>query len=260
MDAERSPLEQAAAVRQVAGWIRGSRAMVVLTGAGISTESGIPDFRGPDGVWTRNPGAEARADISVYLADPQVRREAWRARAEQAGERPEPNAGHRAVVELERRGHLALLVTQNIDGLHLRAGSTPGRTVEIHGSTQEFVCLSCGDRGPMDAAIERVRAGEVEPACRACGGILKSATISFGQALVAADLLRAQAAADAADLLLAVGTSLTVFPVADLPARTLRTGGRLVIVNAQPTPLDARAHAVLRGRIGEVLPAIVAAL
>ncbi len=252
--------ERVAAPETVAGWIRESDRVVVLTGAGISTESGIPDFRGPEGVWTRNPGAEARADISFYLADRAVRREAWRSRAEHPGLHAEPNAGHRAIAELEARGHLSLLVTQNIDGLHLRAGSSPERTVEIHGTMREFVCLTCGERGPMEVALERVRAGEEDPACLVCGGILKSATISFGQALVARDLFRAQQAADEADLFLAVGTSLTVYPVAELPVRALRNRGRLVILNAEPTPLDGRAHAVLRGRIGEVLPAIVAAV
>jgi len=252
--------ERVAAPETVAGWIRESDRVVVLTGAGISTESGIPDFRGPEGVWTRNPGAEARADISFYLADRAVRREAWRSRAEHPGLRAEPNAGHRAIAELEARGHLSLLVTQNIDGLHLRAGSSPERTVEIHGSVREFVCLTCGERGPMEVALERVRAGEEDPACLVCGGILKSATISFGQALAARDLFRAQQAADEADLFLAIGTSLTVYPVAELPVRALRNRGRLVILNAEPTPLDGRAHAVLRGRLGEVLPAIVAAV
>lgn len=234
--------------------------MVILTGAGISTESGIPDFRGPQGVWTRNPGAEAKADISYYLADPGIRREAWRTRAEHPGRVARPNAGHHAVAELERRGHLSLLVTQNIDGLHLDAGSSEARMVEIHGTMREFVCLACGDRGPMDIVLDRVRAGEEDPECRSCGGILKSATISFGQSLVAEDLFRAQAAAETADLFLAIGTSLTVYPVAELPVRALRNGARLVIVNAEPTPLDGQAHAVLRGPIGELLPALVAAL
>jgi NAD-dependent deacetylase len=248
------------AIAEVAGWIRAARSLVVLTGAGISTDSGIPDFRGPQGVWTRNPGAEAKADISYYLADPAVRREAWRARAEHPGRVARPNAGHHAVAELERRGHLSLLVTQNIDGLHLDAGSRPERTVEIHGTMREFVCLACGERGPMDAVLERVRAGEEDPECRSCGGILKSATISFGQSLVAEDLFRAQSAAEAADLFLAIGTSLTVYPVAELPVRALRNGARLVIVNAEPTPLDDQAHAVLRGPIGVLLPALVAAI
>jgi NAD-dependent protein deacetylase/lipoamidase len=248
------------AIAEVAVWIAATTSMVILTGAGISTDSGIPDFRGPQGVWTRNPGAEARADISFYLADPAVRRDAWRSRIEHPGRRALPNDGHRAVAELERRGHVSLLVTQNIDGLHLDAGSRPDRPVEIHGTMREFVCLACGDRGPMEAALDRVRAGDEDPACLRCGGILKSATISFGQALVTEDLFRARDAAEAADLFLAVGTSLTVYPVAELPVVALRHGARLVIVNAEPTPLDRHADAVLRGAIGEILPALVGAL
>ena len=247
-------------LEQVAAWLTAARSTVALTGAGISTESGIPDFRGPQGVWTRDPKAEARADIRYYVADPQVRRDAWQTRLNHPGRTAQPNAGHRALAELERMGKLELLVTQNIDGLHLAAGTSPERLIEIHGTTRDVVCLACGDRGPMDEALERVRAGEVDPACRACGGILKSATISFGQQLVADDLSRAEEAAAGSDLFLAIGTSLTVYPVAWLPERALANGARLVIINAEPTPLDGRAHAVLRGQIGEVLPALVARL
>jgi NAD-dependent deacetylase len=245
---------------RVAGWLAMSRHIVALTGAGISTESGIPDFRGPNGVWTRDPKAEARADIRHYVSDPEVRRAAWRTRLNHPGHTARPNAGHRALAELESLGRLALLITQNIDGLHLAAGSSPERTVEIHGTMRDYVCLACGARGPMSDALDRVRAGEHDPACLDCGGILKSATISFGQSLVAADLQRADEAAAASDLFLAIGTSLTVYPVAWLPERALRNGARLVIVNAQPTPMDDRADAVLRGQIGEVLPDIVARL
>ena len=244
-------------LEQVAAWLTASRSTVALTGAGISTESGIPDFRGPQGVWTRDPKAEARADIRYYLSDPHVRRDAWRTRLDHPGRTAQPNAGHRALAELEGIGKLQLLVTQNIDGLHLDAGTSPARLVEIHGTTRDYVCLACGDRGPMEQALERVRAGEQDPACLSCGGILKSATISFGQQLVAEDLARAERAAAGADVFLAIGTSLTVYPVAWLPERALAGGARLVIINAEPTPLDGRAHAVLRGQIGEVLPAII---
>jgi NAD-dependent deacetylase len=242
---------------QVAGWLRRAERVVVLTGAGISTESGIPDFRGPQGVWTRDPKAEARADIRYYVSDPRVRRQAWQGRLNHPARDAQPNAGHRALAELDRQGRLLLLVTQNIDGLHLAAGSSPERTVEIHGTMRDYACLDCGARGPMAEALDRVRAGEEDPACRECGGILKSATISFGQSLVPAELARAEAAAAACDLFLAVGTSLTVYPVAWLPERAMRAGARLVILNAEPTPLDDRAHAVLRGQIGEVLPELV---
>jgi NAD-dependent deacetylase len=242
----------------ITGWLAHARHAVALTGAGISTESGIPDFRGPQGVWTRDPKAEALSDIRYYVADPELRRRAWQGRLNHPARGAEPNAGHRALAELERMGHLQLLITQNIDGLHLAAGSSRERTIEIHGSMRDCVCLSCGARGPMADALERVKAGEADPACRECGGILKSATISFGQSLVAEDLARAEAESAASDLFLAVGTSLTVYPVAWLPERALQHGARLVIVNAEPTPLDGRAHAVLRGQIGEVLPALVA--
>ena len=244
-------------LERVAAWIRQARHTVALTGAGISTESGIPDFRGPQGVWTRDPKAEAKADIRFYVSDPNVRRAAWQTRLEHPARGAQPNTGHRALAELERQGRLATLITQNIDGLHLAAGSSPERTIEIHGTIREFVCLDCGARGPMADALERVRAGDPDPSCVDCGGILKSATISFGQSLVAADLQRAERAAVESDLFLAVGTSLTVYPVAWLPERALSSGSRLVIVNAQPTPLDDRAHAVLHGQIGEILPALV---
>lgn len=244
-------------VEQVAAWLRNARHVVALTGAGISTESGIPDFRGPQGVWTRDPKAEAKADIRYYLADPEVRRAAWQLRLTHPARAAEPNAGHRALAELERHGRLATLITQNIDGLHLAAGSSPEHTVEIHGTMREVVCLGCGARGPMDETLERVRSGEDDPACLDCGGILKSATISFGQSLIPDDLQRAEDAAKASDLFLAIGTSLTVFPVAWLPERALSAGARLVIINAEPTPLDTRAHAVLRGSIGQILPALV---
>ncbi len=246
-------------VRRVAGWLRDSSATVVLTGAGISTESGIPDFRGPNGLWTKNPGAEKAATLQNYLADREVRVRAWRNRVEGGlWTEAEPNAGHLALAELERKGKLALLITQNIDSLHLKAGNSPGRMVEIHGNLRDYVCMGCGDRGPIELVLERVRAGEEDPPCRRCGGILKSATISFGQNLVREDYERAERAAASCELFLAIGTSLTVYPVAYLPEVALRNGARLVILNAQETPYDGLAHAVLREPIGQVLPRIVA--
>jgi NAD-dependent deacetylase len=238
--------------------VRGARALVALTGAGISTESGIPDFRGPNGVWTRDPKAERLSDIRHYLTDPEVRRQSWQARLHHPAWTARPNAGHRALAQLDRRGRLKLLVTQNIDGLHQLAGSSPERTVEIHGTMREVVCMVCGRRDPMETALARVRAGDADPACLLCGGILKSATISFGQELVAAHLERAMTAAGACDVLLAVGTSLSVYPAAGMVPAALHAGARLVIVNAEPTPFDREADAVLRQPIGEALPAVVA--
>lgn len=245
-------------IRQVAEWLRESAATVVLTGAGISTESGIPDFRGPNGLWTRNPGAEKAATLQNYLADRELRVRTWRGRAEGGlWTDAEPNAGHLALAELERKGKLELLVTQNIDSLHLKAGNSLGRMVEIHGNLREYVCMGCGERGPIERVLERVRAGEDDPPCRRCGGILKSATISFGQNLVAEDYARSERAAAGCELFLAIGTSLTVYPVAYLPEVALRNGARLVIINAQETPYDELAHVVIREPIGEVLPVIV---
>lgn len=232
--------------------------VVVLTGAGISTDSGIPDFRGPNGVWTKDPAAEKASTLSHYVDDPDVRRAAWRTRLDSPAWSAEPNDGHRALVELERQGRLHTLVTQNIDELHQRAGSDPALVVEVHGTMRRVACLSCGESAPMERALERVRAGEEDPPCRSCGGILKSATISFGQSLVAEDIERAFAAAEACDVLLAVGTSLTVQPVSRLVPTAKQAGAAVVILNAEPTPYDGLADAVVSGSISEVLPRLVA--
>ncbi len=246
-----------AQVDAIAGWLRAAHQIVVLTGAGISTESGIPDFRGPDGVWTRDPQAEKAMTIQHYVADPEHRKRVWRNRIEREAFSGAPNRGHRALAELEARAALHTLVTQNVDGLHQAAGSSPERIVEIHGNVHAVKCLGCGWRGPMDDTLERVRAGEEDPACLECGGMLKSATISFGENLVPDDLRRAERAAEGADVFVAAGTSLAVFPAAGLPEIAARAGARLVILNAQPTPYDAYADAVCREQLGDVLPAIV---
>jgi NAD-dependent protein deacetylase/lipoamidase len=243
-------------VESVCRWIDESARIVALTGAGISTESGIPDFRGPQGVWTKNPQAERLSDIHCYMSDPEVRKLAWKSRVDHPAWHAEPNGGHRALVSLERRGKLHALVTQNIDGLHQRAGNSPGKVIEVHGTVREVMCMNCGRRGPMQPVLERVVAGEDDPVCEYCRGILKSATISFGQSLVPEVIERAMRAAGQADLLLAVGTSLQVYPVAGAVPVAKAAGGRVVIVNAEPTPFDEIADAVLRKRIGEVLPTL----
>ncbi len=241
----------------VASLLREARSVVVLTGAGISTDSGIPDFRGPEGVWTKNPEAERTATIQHYVANRDHRVRSWANRAGSPMHTAEPNAGHLALAELERKGKLDTLVTQNIDGLHHDAGTSSERIIEIHGTVRDFACLDCTDRGPIEVVLERVRDGDEDPHCNSCGGLLKSATISFGQALIAKDLERAQLAAANSDLFLAIGTSLTVYPVAALPEIAIQCGARLVILNAQETPYDRAAAAILRGGIGEVLPRIV---
>ncbi|HEX2057801.1 MAG TPA: NAD-dependent deacylase [Actinomycetota bacterium] len=242
---------------EVAGLVRGAARVVALTGAGISTESGIPDFRGPRGIWTRDPKAERMSTLQAYMEDPELRVRAWRLRLEHPAWTAVPNTGHRALADLERKGKLHALVTQNIDGLHQKAGSSPDRLIEIHGTLREVMCMSCDERAPMEAALERVRAGEPDPACRTCGGILKSATISFGQPLNAGDMERAMAAAESCDVFLAIGTSLTVYPVAYLPAAAARAGAKVVVMNAEPTRYDAAADVVVSMPLGDALPAIV---
>jgi NAD-dependent deacetylase len=252
-----------------------SQRILVLTGAGISTDSGIPDFRGPDGVWTKNPGAEKTATLETYVHDPEARRRAWQNRLTSPIWAAEPNEGHRALVTLERSGRLDTLVTQNIDGLHQKAGSDPTRIVEIHGTSTEIVCLRCGHRQPAEPVHDRVRAGDADPSCQQvtdggngadgaervdgalCGGMLKPATISFGQSLVAEDLRRAETAARSCDLLLAVGSTLAIFPAAGLVPIAVRAGAALVIVNGSPTEMDALADVVVNGSISDVLPALV---
>jgi NAD-dependent deacetylase len=232
--------------------------VVVLTGAGISTDSGIPDFRGPQGVWTLNPKAERMSDIRYYVADPEVRRLSWQSRLAHPAWTAQPNSGHRALVDLERSGKLHALVTQNIDGLHQRAGNSAEVVVEVHGNLHQAICLSCGWRGPMQGVLERVRAGEDDPPCETCGGILKSDTISFGQPLVPEVIARAMSAAADTDCLLCVGTSLQVYPVAGAVPSAKAAGAPVIIVNAQPTGFDDIADVKLTDPISEVLPRLCA--
>jgi NAD-dependent deacetylase len=245
-------------IDQVRAWVSASTRIVALTGAGISTESGVPDFRGPQGVWTKNPKAEKLSDIHYYMSDPAVRKLAWQQRLVHPAWHAEPNAGHRALAALERAGKLHALITQNIDGLHQKAGNSPERVIEVHGTVHEYVCMNCGTRGPMPVVLERVRGGEDDPPCRDCGGILKSATISFGQPLVPEVIERAIRAAGEAGLFLAVGSTLQVYPAAGAVPRAKSAGARIVIINAEPTRFDDIADAVIQRRIGNVLPAVCA--
>jgi NAD-dependent deacetylase len=246
-------------VSEAAEWIAESSRIVVLTGAGISTESGIPDFRGPNGVWTKNPAAARLADIDTYLSDPVVRREAWIERMNHPAWTAKPSVGHRALVDLEQTGRILALATQNIDGLHSAAGTSPRVLLELHGTIWRSRCLSCGFESPMQTQLDRVREGDPDPRCVVCGGIQRSATIAFGQSLDQDVLEAAYIAAEASDLFLAVGSSLTVQPAAQLCVLAKDSGARLVIVNADPTPYDPIADAVIPGRIGEVIPGLLSA-
>jgi NAD-dependent deacetylase len=239
---------------QVREWIAAAGRIVALTGAGISTDSGIPDFRGPQGVWTKNPMAEKLSNIHYYMADPEVRKASWKARMDHRTWNAKPNPGHLALAALEQRGKLHALITQNIDELHQMAGNSPERVIEVHGTMRKVVCMSCGMTAPMQKALERVRSGEEDPLCRDCGGILKSATISFGQQLVPEVIDRAMRVAAEADLLLSVGTSLQVYPIAGAVPAAKSAGAKLVIVNAEPTQFDEIADAVFHDSISTVLP------
>ena len=230
----------------------------MLTGAGISTDSGIPDFRGPNGVWTRNPAAEKASTLQHYLADPAVRRAAWQHRLRAPVFAAEPNVGHRAIFELDRRGQLLAVVTQNIDGLHQKAGHDPRDVIEVHGTALWARCWNCNDRRPMAELLDRVRAGEEDPSCAVCGGIVKSDTILFGQDLVPAVIEAAMMAAHYADLVIAAGSTLSVFPAADVVPRAKAEGARIVIVNGEPTKMDWLADAMLLGPLSELLPALCA--
>lgn len=240
-------------------WTRGVERVAVLTGAGISTDSGIPDFRGPNGLWTRNPAAERLANYQAYLADPELRRRSWQTRLEHPSWSAKPNAAHLALVRL---GEVidTVVITQNIDELHQRAGTPADRVLELHGTIFGAVCSRCGDRTAMAQALDRVREGEDDPACRECGGVLKSATVMFGQTLDRALLARAVRVAADCDLMLAIGSTLTVEPAASLCGIAADNGAALVIVNRDPTPYDDLATEVISEPIGTAVPRIAAAL
>jgi NAD-dependent deacetylase len=236
--------------------VAAARRITVLTGAGISTDSGIPDFRGPNGLWTKNPAAEKAATLDHYLNDPEVRRFAWQNRVHSPAWDAQPNAGHRALVQLEVRGQLEKLVTQNIDELHQAAGHAPEKVIEVHGTMRWSRCWGCSDRRPMQETLDRVRGGDPDPACLLCGGVLKSDTISFGQALVPAVIDAAMVAAERCDVLLAAGSSLSVYPAANVVPRAKSAGATVIIVNGEPTNMDRYADHVLLGPLGELLPAL----
>ncbi|MEU8897767.1 Sir2 family NAD-dependent protein deacetylase [Nocardia sp. NPDC048505] len=232
--------------------------VAILSGAGISTDSGIPDYRGPQGLWRRDPEAEKLVTYQFYMGDSEIRRRSWLMRQASPAWRARPNAAHRAVVELARAGTPLRVITQNVDGLHQMAGLPDRKVLELHGSARSVVCTECGDRTTMAAALERVEAGEPDPPCRECGGILKAATIMFGESLDSEVLSQAIAITQAAQIFVAVGTTLQVQPAASLAGVAAQHGARLIIVNAEPTPYDDLADEVIREPIGTALPALLA--
>jgi NAD-dependent deacetylase len=233
--------------------------VAVLTGAGISTDSGIPDYRGPQGVWTRDPRLVNAFTYPTFMRDAAVRAQFWKTYAGHAAWQATPNAAHRALAELEHSGVAVRVLTQNVDGLHQKAGSTPRKVLELHGTMHEVVCTGCAARTPSRPTLDRVTAGEDDPHCTTCGGILKLAVVLFGENLNAGTAAQAERIAAHSELLVAVGTSLQVEPVASLCAVALNAGHRLVFVNRDPTPYDDDADEVIREPIGTALPRLCAA-
>ncbi|MEU5181511.1 SIR2 family NAD-dependent protein deacylase [Streptomyces longwoodensis] len=231
--------------------------VALLSGAGISTDSGIPDYRGPGGLWRRDPEAEKLVTHSFYMADPDIRRRAWLMRRDAGALGAEPNAAHRAVAELERSGVPVRVLTQNVDGLHQLAGMPARKVLELHGSARSVVCTRCHARGSMRDALARVEAGEDDPPCLECGGVLKPATVMFGERLDPVVLGEAVAITKACQVFLAVGTSLQVEPAAGLARVAVDHGARLIVVNAEPTPYDDLADEVVREPIGTSLPRLL---
>lgn len=235
----------------VAHLLAPSQGMVVFTGAGISTESGIPDYRGPDGVWQTNRIPTA-ASVPTDAAGREVRWQQHRQRYPQLQAKT-PNAGHLAIADLERHRRVRTIITQNIDGLHQKAGSAPERVLELHGSSHRLRCVACGQIHESAGIVARLERGERDPVCERCGGVLRSSTVLFGEPLPVETLRRAVVACTETDLMLVVGSSLVVKPAAQLPVVARKNGAMLVIINREPTPLDNLANAVVRGEAGPVL-------
>jgi NAD-dependent deacetylase len=243
---------------EAAAQLRDCRRILVFTGAGISTESGIPDFRGPHGVWTKVDPDEFTLDR--YLRYPDTRRRSWQMRMNSGALAATPNAAHRAVVALWGTGRMLGCVTQNIDGLHQKAGLPADTVIELHGNAGQTVCLGCGDRQPTEAVLRRVDAGEADPSCLLCGGILKVAVVYFGEMLPADATERAFHLAAEADAVLAVGSTLSVYPAAYVPYQVARRGRPLIILNQGTTDLDHLAAVRIDAPAGTALPELVAAL
>ncbi len=245
-------------LQRVAELLSESSRVVAFTGAGISTDSGIPDFRGPNGLWTKNPLAEKTSTLSYYLNDPDVRKVAWEGRERTFDGRAQPNRGHHALVAIERAGKLDAVVTQNVDGLHQDSGIPEHKVFEVHGTIKFGRCWDCNDRRPMAEFIERVRRGDPDPRCEECGGIVKSDAVLFEQALDPAVINGSFAAAENCDVMLAIGSTLAVTPAAYVVERARAAGRTVVIVNGGETERDRYANVILRGDISTILTDLVA--
>jgi len=245
-------------IQRLSDLIGASRRMVIFTGAGISTESGIPDFRSPGGVWTRMQPIP----FQDFLRDPEARRLTWQRRfeMEETWKTVQPNDGHKAVAELVAKGRATHVITQNIDGLHQMSGVPAEQLIEIHGTTRRAACLDCGAEVPLDEIRSHFETHGQAPDCARCGGFIKTATISFGQPMPELEMARAQAATEGCDLMLVLGSSLAVYPAAGFPLAAKRQGARLVILNRDETPQDEIADLALRAEIGPTMRAVIDAL
>lgn len=233
-----------------------ARQVAVFTGAGVSTESGLSDFRSPDGIWSRYDPSDFT--IQKFVSDPMARRRNWELRRELIAADYQPNPAHYAIAELEKLGKLACVITQNIDGLHAAAGNSPERIIELHGTIRYAKCLECNDRLPLVAVLQRIDAGEADPHCRKCGGLLKAATISFGEAMPLEEMRRAEACSRSCDLFIVIGSSLMVYPAAGMPLIAKESGAELFIINFTATDMDGQADLVIHGKAGEVMSAVLA--
>jgi NAD-dependent deacetylase len=242
---------------QVAGWIVNARRTVIFTGAGLSTESGIPDFRSPGGVWDRyNP---EDFYYQNFISSEAAREKYWQMATEmyEPMKRSQPNLAHRAIAEMERLGKLDSVITQNVDGLHLKAGNSPEKIIELHGTAMHVSCLHCQKRYDRDAIQERIKEGVKAPVCDDCGGPLKPATISFGQAMPERETQQAYSVSSLCDLFIVIGSSLVVHPAASMPVVAKRAGARLVIINRDPTPCDDMADMVIHDQAGPTMDRIL---
>lgn len=253
---ENLPIQE---IERIGEWVAQARRIVFFTGAGISTDSGIPDFRGPNGLWTQNPLAEKTSTLSHYLKNPEVRKVAWEGRVRNFGSTVQPNAGHHAIVDIDKMGILSSVITQNVDGLHQAAGISDDKVIEVHGTIKFGRCWDCDDRRPMAEFIQRVRDGDPDPHCELCGGIVKSDAILFEQALVPEVIDRAFTEAEQCDVLIAVGSTLQVSPANGVVPRARAAGAHVVIINGEPTVMDRYAHSIVVGSISPAMQALVAA-
>jgi NAD-dependent deacetylase len=242
-------------IDEIVQFIVQSEKVAVFTGAGVSTESGISDFRSPDGIWSRYDPEDFT--IQRFVSDKEARKRNWALRKELVSANYQPNPAHHAIADLEKLGKLSCVITQNIDGLHHAAGNSEEKIIELHGTIKYAKCLECDDRLPMIDVLNRIDEGEEDPHCKKCGGLLKAATISFGEAMPVEEMRRAEICSRECDLFIVIGSSLLVYPAASMPIIAKQAGAKLVIINYTPTDMDTHADIVIHDKAGTVMEAIL---